>query len=199
MQLKRKLPWILTGKALIATGSIAMVALALVTYTATVTLNFSAFFVQGMGNTASWTLSTSSGTRYLPGNQANAGTNTPGAPAQTNTTSFAFYTITGKGYVKINLAANVPTADFNSYRIFVLTFNTTTWNNATLYASSTYSTTGHIVGGIDGTGVNASALTAYLLIGQAAQVFYAIQVNYILAPTPGASTTTTFNYTPSLN
>jgi hypothetical protein len=193
VQLKRKLPWILTGKALLATGSIAMVALALVTYTATVNISFTTFFTLGQ-NSLTWTaLSTSSGTRYLPGD-----TVVPGTPTIGTTSSFAFETITGKGYVKISLSANVPTADFSQFRVFVLTFNSTTWNNATLYASPTYSTTGHVIG-VEGTGTNASALVAYLLIGQTPQVFYALQINYILTGNPSGTPSVTFDYVPSLN
>ncbi len=197
MQLKRKLPWILTGKSLLAVGSIAMVALALVTYTATVNISFNAFFVQGITTQTSWSMTTSSGTRYLPGRTFTTGIGTPVTPTTGNLTSFAFYTQTGQGNVKINLQSNMVTTNFGSFNIFVLSWNGANWVNATIFSSTLLTT--RIVGGIDGTGVNATATIGYLNINTATQTFYAVQVNYALAAAPSGTPQALFNYTPSLN
>lgn len=191
MQLKRKLPWILTGKSLLAVGSIAMVALALVTYTATITITFSPFFTLGQA-TGAWTTNTSSGTRYLPGN-----TVIPGTPGPvTATTTFAFSTITGGGYVQIGTSTAAKTTDFSSFKIFVLVFNSTVWNNATMYTSSTFGTV--LSGGVDGTSTANSGFIH--IVSAQPQTYFAIQVNYILVGTPAdPSANVVFAYTPSLS
>ncbi len=191
MHLKRKLPWILTGKSLLAVGSIAMVALALVTYSATITITFSPFFTLGL-NTSAWTTNTASGSRYLPGNTA-----VPGTPGPiTATTTFAFSTITGGGYVQIGTSTAAKTTDFSSFKIFVLVFNSTTWNNATIYTTSAFSTV--LSGGVDGTNTATSGFIH--IVSAQPQTYFAIQVNYVLVGTPAdTSANVVFAYTPSLN
>lgn len=191
MQLKRKLPWILTGKAALAVGSIAMVALALVTYTATITITFSPFFTLGQA-TGAWSTNTASGTRYLPGN-----TVIPGTPGPvTATTTFAFSTITGGGYVQVGTSTAAKPTDFQSFKIFVLVFNSTVWNNATIYTSSAF--TSVLSGGVDGTNTATSGFI-HVVAGQP-QTYFAIEVIYILQGTPADTTANVvFAYTPSLN
>jgi hypothetical protein len=169
------------------------VALGLVTYTATLTLNFNPFFKEGL-DTIGWSMTTATGTRYLPQGVSNG--SLPGSPSDPPTSSFAFVTQTGSGWVKIGTSTQAKLADFLSFKIFVLTWNSSSWNNATLYVDNTFLVT--LVGGIDGTN---STSVGYVHVSTGApQVFYAIQVNYILAATPvDTSTSVVFTYTPNLN
>jgi hypothetical protein len=194
VQLKRKLPWILTGKSLLAVASISMVALALATYTVTVNISFNAFFTQG-ATSQSWTMNTATGTRYLPGDTSDSNGFLTVAPTLGNLTSFGFATITGLGYVKINLGSAESASNFQSFKIFVLTSTgTASWTNATLFTDTTFTTT--LPNGIDGL---TGTLTGYLHITATTRAFYAIQVNYVLASAPSGTPTAVFDYTPSLN
>lgn len=178
-----------------------MVALALVTYTATLTLTLSPFFVQG-SNAMGLSMSTSTGTRYFPDGTGTGTTNPNGTIIPTGTTNnqnFTFATqLTGKGYVQISMSTAAKTTDFNSFKIFVLTYNgtTTKWVNATMFTAATGGSV--ITGGFDGT---QTATSAFIRVnGVGSPIFYLIQVNYILAPTPvDATTTVVIGETPSLN
>lgn len=187
---EKKLAWLLTGKSLLAIASMMTVALALVTYSATLTLTINPFFKVGL-NSINWSVTTSTGARYLPN-----GASIPGTPSDPPTSSFAFRTQTGSGWVQVGTSTQAKPADFLSFRIFVLTWNSSSWNNATLYVDNTFLVP--LVGGIDGTSASS---VGYLHVSTGAPlVFYAIQVNYILAPTPAdTSTTVVFSYTPNLN
>ncbi len=190
---QRRLAWLLTGKTLLAVGGIITVTLGLVTYSATLTLTISPFFKEGL-STIGWSMTTASGARYLPQGATNG--TLPGTPSDPPTSSFAFRTQTGSGWVKVGTSTQAKLTDFQSFKIFVLTWNSSTWNNATLYTDNTFSVT--LVGGINGT---LASSVGYLHISSGApQVFYAIQVNYILVGTPAdATATVTFTYTPNLN
>ena len=139
-------------------------------------------------------MTTSSGTRYLPQGATNG--TLPGTPTDPPTTSFAFRTQTGSGWVKLGTSTQAKLTDFQSFKIFVLTWNSSSWNNATLYVDTTFLVT--LTGGIDGT---ISTSVGYLHVSTGApQVFYAIQVNYVLAATPAdTSSSVVFTYTPNLN
>lgn len=187
---QRRLAWLLTAKTLLAIVGIVTVALGLVTYSATLTLTISPFFKEGL-NPISWRMTTSSGSRYLPGNNT-----IPGTPTDPPTNSYAFETQTGAGWVKVGTSTQAKVTDFLSFKIFVLTWNSSSWNNATQYTDTTFLVP--LVGGINGTSASS---VGYLHISTGTpQVFYAIQVNYVLAPSPADnSTTVTFSYTPNLN
>ena len=168
-------------------------ALGLVTYSATLTLTISPFFKEGQ-NTIGWSATTSTGVRYLPQGASNG--SLPGAPTDPPTSSFAFETQTGSGWVEVGTSTQAKLTDFLSFKIFVLTWNSTSWNNATLYVNNTFSV--QLVGGIDGT--NASSVGFLHISTGASQTFYAIQVNYVLAATPADnSAAVVFAYTPNLN
>ena len=188
---RHRLAWLLTGKTLLALTGIVTVTLGLVTYSATLNLTISPFFKEGL-NTVSWRMTTSSGSRYLPGNNT-----LPSTPTDPPTTSFAFETQTGGGWVKVRASTPAPLAtDFLSFRIFVLTWNSSQWLNATLYTSATFAA--QVSGGIDGT--NSSSVGYLHVLAGGAQVFFAVQVSYSLAPAPVDSTTSVvFEYTPNLN
>ena len=118
-------------------------------------------------------MTTSTGARYLPQGAANG--SLPGAPSDPPTSSFAFETQTGSGWVKVGTSTQAKLTDFLSFKIYVLTWTGVLWINATLYKDTTFVVP--VVGGIDGT--NASSV-GYLHIITRVQTFYAIQVNYIL-------------------
>lgn len=190
---QRRLAWLLTGKTLLALAGIATVALGLVTYSASLTLTINPFFKEGL-NTIGWSMTTSTGARYLPQGASNG--SLPGAPSDSLTSSFAFRTQNGTGWVRVGTSTQAKLTDFQSFKIFVLTWNSSSWSNATLYTNNTF--LAQLVGGIDGT---SSVSVGYLHVSTGApQVFYAIQVNYILAASPAdTSTSVVFSYTPNLN
>ncbi len=187
---QHRLAWFLTGKTLLAVVGIVTVTLGLVTYSASVTLTISPFFKEGL-NTINWRMTTSSGSRFLPGNNT-----LPSTPTDPPTTSFAFETQTGGGWVKVRASTSAPLdTDFLSFKIFVLTWNSSFWTNATLFTSSAFTVT--VSGGIDGTN---SSSVGYMHILSGGQIFVALQVIYSLAATPVDSTTSVvFEYTPNLS
>ncbi len=77
----------------------------------------------------------------------------------------------------------------------MLSWNSSSWNNATLFIDTTF--TAKVAGGIDGTN---SSSVGYLHVLTGAQVFFTVQVIYILAAAPVDFTTSViFEYTPNLN
>ncbi len=179
-----------------------MVALALVTYTATVTIQFNAFFVQGATSMTWGALTTSSGTRYFPNGANTTGILTPNStivPSGTTVANnFTFATqSTGKGYIQIAMGTAAPAADFQSFRVRVLTYNgtTTKWVNATMFTTSSFTT--QLTNGLDGM---QTATSAFIHVSGGSTLFYLIRVDYVLVGTPaGTNINVVFNETPSLS
>lgn len=185
---KRRLAWLAVGRSLLALGCIATVTLALVTYTPTLTLSINPFFKVGLSS-INWSMTTSSGTRYLPN-----GTDLVSNPSDPPTTSFAFRTQTGGGWVKLGIAQAVSLTQFLSVKVFILSWNSTLWVNDTMFTDSTFLVP--VMGGLDGT---STLSAAFIHVSAGGTLFYSIQINYALAGSPTGTPTEQFSYTPNLN
>jgi hypothetical protein len=193
----RKLRELLGVKGLLCLASLIVVALALVSYTATVTIAPTAQFTIG-ATTATWTIYVNDvdEIRYLPGTGTPSGSQQPGAPSDPDPNTFAFKVVTDSARVcavNITLSSAVSSSKFSKFQITVMFWNSTSsaWQDETLYANATGSTTkAYIDGLISGDHAyvhHAASLTRYYLI----KVTY----SYDLVDETD-SVTVTFEYTP---
>ena len=193
----RKLRVILGIKGLLCLASLMVVAMALVSYTATVTIAPTTQFTIG-ATTATWTIYVNDldQLRYLPGTGTPAGSQQPGAPSDANLNTFAFKVVTDSGRVcavNITLTSAVDSSKFSKFEIRVMFWNSTAsaWQDETLYTGATGSTTKSYINGLTsgdhGYVHHAASLTRYYLI----KVTYSYDL--VDATT---SVTVTFQYTP---
>jgi hypothetical protein len=193
----RKLRVVLGVKGLLCLASLIVVALALVSYTATVTIAPTTQFTIG-ATTATWTIYVNDldQLRYLPGTGTPAGSQQPGAPTDSNPNTFAFKVVTDSGRVcavNITLTSAVDSSKFSKFEIRVMRWNSTAsaWQGETLYAGPTGSTTKSFINGLMagdcGYVHHPASLTRYYLI----KVTYSYDL--VDATT---SITVTFQYTP---
>lgn len=195
--LLQRLRLILGVKGLLCLLSLIVVVLALVSYTATVTIAPTTQFTIG-ATTASWTVYVNDvdQIRYLPGGGTPAGSQQPGAPSDGDPNTFAFKVVTDAGRVcavNITLDSAVDSSKFSKFQITVMFWNSTAsaWQDETLYTDATGSTTKSYINGLTAgdTGYvhHAASLTRYYLI----KVTY----SYDLVDAT-ASVSVTFRYTP---
>lgn len=193
----RKLRVVLGVKGLLCLASLIVVALALVSYTATVTIIPATQFTIG-ATTATWTIYVNDldQLRYLPGTGTPAGSQQPGPPSDSNPNTFAFKVVTDSDRVcavNITLTSAVDGSKFSKFEIRVMWWNSTAsaWQDETLYADPTGSTTKSFINGLTpgdhGYVHHAASLTRYYLI----KVTYSYDL--VDATT---SITVTFQYTP---
>jgi len=195
----RKLGAVLGLKGILCLASLTVVVLALVSYTASVTIAPTQQFTIG-ATTASWTvyINDVDEVRHLPGTGTPAGSQQPGAPSDANPDTFAFKVVTDAGRVcavKIELTAAVDNTKFSKFQITVKRWNATAsaWEDETLYTAATGSTTKSYIDGLTASPTDsgyvhhAASLTRYYLI----KVTY----SYDLVDTI-TSITVTFQYTP---
>jgi len=194
--LLQKLTFLLGIKGLLCLASLTAVVLALVSYTATVTIAPTLQFSIG-ATTASWTVYVNdvNQLRYLPGSGTPSGSQQPVLNA-TNINTFAFKVVTDAAKVcavNITLTSAVNSTKFSKFQITVMFWNSTTsaWQGATLYAAATGSTAKSYINGLtagdSGYVHQAASLTRYYLI----EVTY----SYDLVDAT-ASVNVTFRYTP---
>jgi hypothetical protein len=183
----RKIRALLGIKGLLAIASLTSIALALVVYTASVTITPTAQFTLGTSSN-SWTvyINEVDQIRYLPG-----GDTLPATGATTN--AFSLDTTNRACAVQIELTSAMDSSRFSNFDITVMYYDADLpgWTSAQLYDSATGSGT---LTSIDGLTTNAG------FIRQAAgesTTYYLVQVTYSynLVDTTSA-VTATFQYTP---
>jgi hypothetical protein len=180
----RKIRALLGVKGLLAIASLTSIALALVVYTASVTMTPASQFEIGV-DTASWTVyvNEQDQVRYLPGDTIR--------PADGSST-YAFRVTTDAAKtcaVQIQLVTAMDPALFTNFDITVSYWSSSGWTAATLYDSPG----GTIITEIDGLSTNAG------YIQQAASTVrsYMIEVTYSYDQVADTDPiTATFQYTP---
>jgi hypothetical protein len=182
----RKAGALLGIKGLLAIASLTTIAMALVVYTASVTMAPTTQFTLG-ATTANWNVYVNefNEVRYLPGG------NSP--PVDTSSNAFRVVTDANKACaVQIELTAAMSSALFSNFDITVLYWlGGSGWVSAQLYDSPTGGST---ISSIDG--LTAGAV-GYIQQAASSDVYYLVQVTYsydlVDTTTP---VTATFQYTP---
>jgi hypothetical protein len=181
----RKIGALLGIKGLLAVASLTTVAVALVVYTASVTITPTTQFTLG-ASSDSWNVYVNdvNQVRYLPGGS------TP--PVDTSTYAFSLDTTNRGCAVQIELTAAMSSSLFSNFDITVMYWQTGSgWTSAQLYDSATG---GSAISSIDGTTTNAGFIRQASGTGT---TYYLVQVTYSydLVDTTSA-VTATFQYTP---
>ena len=193
----KKLKAVLGVKGSLCLLSLAMVILALVAYTAQVTITPTKPFTIG-ATTDSWTVYVNDvdETRYLPSNGSTpAGSFPPnGPPAIGDTSSYAFYVSTDADKacsVNITMSTPADNTKFSSFQVTVKQYvGGTGWVDASIYDAATGGSTKSY---IDGT-ANDFGYVQHLV---STNTFYAICVTYSYDLVDTASAVSvTFQYTP---
>ena len=152
--MSKKLGAMLGLKGVLCLASLTIVTLALVSYTATVTITPVNPLTQG-ATTDDWTIYINDvdEVRYLPGAGTPAGSTVPSSSPNGGSDTYAFKVDTDAGRsmaVNITLASPVNTTKFSKFEITVLFWNATdsSWDNATLYDAPTGGSTKSYIDGL---------------------------------------------------
>jgi hypothetical protein len=153
-ELIKKLRAILGLKGILCFASLTIVTLALVSYTATVTITPVKPFAQGAAGD-NWTIYVNDvdEVRYLPGEGTPAGSTVPSTSPNGGSDTYAFKVDTDSGRsmaVNITLASPVNTSKFSKFEITALFWNSTdsSWDDATLYDAPTGGSTKSYIDGL---------------------------------------------------
>ncbi|MEM3766332.1 MAG: hypothetical protein QXU46_04820 [Candidatus Bathyarchaeia archaeon] len=185
----RKLYSLLGVKGSLCIASWVMIALALISYTATVSITPTQQFTIG-ATSDSWTIYINDldKTRYLPG-----GFNEPTLNAS-NPNTYAFKVGTDPNMfcaVKIEPASPVNSSKFSKFQITVKYWNGSAWADETLYANPTGSTTKPYIDGLT------AGDAGYIHQDKSTTKWYLIEVLYSYDLTDETTQlTVTFKYTP---
>jgi hypothetical protein len=179
----RKISAVLGIKGLLAIASLTTVAIALVVYTASVTITPATQFTLGVSSD-SWAvyINDVDQVRYLPG-----GSILP------DSSSYAFsLDTTNRGCaVQIELTSAMDSARFSRFDITVMYWDGSGWTSAQLYDSATGGST---ITSIDGTTTNAGFIRQ---ASGTSTTYYLVQVTYSYDQVALlGSVTATFQYTP---
>ena len=194
MNLIKKLWAILGLKGFLCFVSLTMIALALVTYTASVTITPTKQFTVG-ATSASWTvyMNDVNETRYLPGSGSPAGSSEPTFNAS-DTGTYAFKAVTDADKVcavKIELTSVINSSKFSRFQITVKYWNGSAWDPETLYDAATGSSTKSYINGLT------SGDSGYIHQGTSETTYYLLKVVYSYDLTDETTQiTATFQYTP---
>lgn len=194
MNLIKKLWTILGLKGFLCFVSLTMIALALVTYTASVTITPTQQFTVG-ATSASWTVYTNdvNETRYLLGSGSPAGSSEPTFNASDSET-YAFKAVTDADKVcavKIELTSAVNSSKFSKFQITVKYWNGSVWGAETLYDAATGSSPKSYIDGLT------FGDSGYIHQGPSETTYYLLKVVYSYDLTDETTqTTATFQYTP---
>jgi len=194
MNLVKKLGAILGLKGFLSLASLAMIALALVTYTATVTVTPMQQFTVG-ATSASWIvyINDVNETRCLPGSGSPAGSEEPTFNAS-DTGTYAFKVVTDADKVcavKIELTSAVNSSKFSKFEITAKYWNGSAWDTETLYDAATGSNPKSFIDGLT------SGDAGYIHQGTSETTYYLLKVVYSYALIDEATQiTVTFQYTP---
>ena len=181
----RKIRALLGVKGLLAIASLTTIAMALVFYTASITMTPASQFEIGVDD-VSWTayINEQNEVRYLPGDTIR--------PADGSST-YAFRVTTDAAKtcaVQIQLETAMDPALFTNFDITVSYWSSSGWTAATLYTTATGSTT---MSAIDGLTTNAG----YIQQAASSVTSYMIEVTYSYDLVDDTNPiTATFNYTP---
>jgi hypothetical protein len=153
-RLFKKLAAIVGLKGILCIASLTIVVLALVSYTATVTITPVKPFTQG-ATTDDWTIYVNDvdEVRYLPGEGTPAGSTVPASSPNGGSDTYAFKVDTDAGSsmaVNITLSSPMNNSEFSKFEITALFWNTTdsSWNDATLYDAPTGGSTKSYIDGL---------------------------------------------------
>ncbi len=194
MNLIKKLEAILGLKGFLCFVSLTMIALALVTYTASVTITPTQQFTVG-ATSASWTvyMNDVNETRYLPGSGSPAGSSEPTFNAS-DTETYAFKAVTDADKVcavRIELTSAVNSSKFSKFQITVKHWNGSAWDAETLYDAATGSITKSYIDGLT------SGDFGYIHQDTLETTYYLLKVVYSYDLTDETTQiTATFQYTP---
>jgi len=194
MNLFKKLGVILGLKGFLCFVSLTMIALALVTYTASVTITPTQQFTVG-ATSASWTVYTNdvNETRYLPGSGSPFGSSEPTFNVS-DTETYAFKAGTDADKVcavRIELTSAVNSSKFSKFQITVKSWNGSAWDAETLYDAATGSSTKSYIDGL------ASGDFGYIHQGTLETMYYLLKVVYSYDLTDETTQiTANFQYTP---
>lgn len=189
MKIRRKLLAILGVKGILSVASLTTIALALVVYTAALTVNPAQQFTIG-ATSDSWTVYVNdvNQARYFPG-----GFSQPTFDAG-NTSTYAFKVVTDANKVcavKIELTSAINSSKFSSFTITAQWWIGTAWADATLYDAATGTTPKASINGLTG------GDTAYIHQATSATTYYLIKVTYSYDLVDATTqVTATFRYTP---
>jgi len=152
--LLKKIGAMLGLKGILCLAALTVVTLALVSYTATVTITPVNPFAQGATADA-WTIYVNDldQVRYLPGEGTPAGSTVPSTSPNGGSNTYAFRVNTDAGRsmaVNITLVSPVDNAKFSKFEITVLFWNATdsSWDDATLYDAPTGGSTKSYIDGL---------------------------------------------------
>jgi hypothetical protein len=189
MKLKRKIVAVLGAKGILSLASLTMIALALVTYTASVVIDPTQQFTIG-ATSDSWTVYVNDvdKVRYLPG-----GASEPTFDSG-DTNTYAFKVVTDADQVcavKIELTAAVNSSKFSNFNITAKYWTGAAWADETLYDAATGSTTKSYIDGLSG------GDAAYVHQAVSTTRYYLIKVLYSYDQTDETDqVSVTFQYTP---
>lgn len=185
----RKIGPILGLKGFLAICSLISIALALVTYSASVTINPTQQFTIG-ASSESWTIYVNEvdQSRYLPGALSTPVFN----PADLNTYAFAVITDASQSCaVKIELTSAMDNSKFSKFDITIEYWDGASWIPATIYDSPTGPT---IISEIDGL---ISGSVGYVQQGVSLSLYYIVKVTYSYDLVDDSTQITAdFQYTP---
>ena len=185
---KKRLSAILGLKGMLAIASLTSIAVALVIYSAAVTVTPTQQFTIG-ASSDSWTIYVNEvdQLRYLPGAASEP------AFSDVDTDTYAFKVVTDADKVcavEIVLDSAMDTGKFSNFDITVDAWDGDSWETATLYNAATGSTT---VTDIDGLTTTAG----YIHQAAGATDYYLVTVTYSYDMVDtNTDVTATFNYTP---
>ena len=185
---KKRISALLGLKGILALSSLATIALALVAYSAAVTITPTQQFTIGK-TSDSWTIYVNevNQVRYLPG----ADSQPTFSDVDTNTYAFKVVTDADKVCaVQIELTSAMDNAKFSNFDITVDYYDGDSWETATLYNAATGSTT---VTDIDGLTTTAGYI--HQAIGATTYYLVTTTYSYDLVDTT-SDVTATFQYTP---
>lgn len=194
MKFTRKLGAILGVKGFLCLAALTAIVLALVTYTAPVTITPTAQFTIG-ATTASWTVYVNdiNETRNLPGSGSPTGSQTP-VFNSSDPTTYAFKVITDAAQVcavKIELTAAVDSSKFSKFEVAAKYWNGLTWTDEPLYDTASGSTTKSYINGLT------PGDAGYIHQGTTTTRYYAIIATYSYDLVDETNlVTATFQYTP---
>jgi hypothetical protein len=189
MKFRRRMSAMLGVEGLICLASLTMIAFALVTYAATVTVNPTQQFIIG-ATTASWTVYVNdvNQVRYLPSSSTEPALNTsdPG--------TYAFKVVTDANKVcaiNITLTSAVNSSKFSNFNITVRSSTGGAWSDETLYAGATGTAAKSYINGLTG------GDAGYIHQAVSTIKYYEVKVSYSYDKVDEtAQVTVTFQYTP---
>ncbi len=185
----RKLRLLVGVKGILSVASLVTIALALVVYTASVTINpVQQLTVGATADTWGVYINEVDQTRYLPGNLLEPTFN----PVNTGTYAFKVVTDATKVCaVKIELTSAISNTAFSKFDITVSYWTGSAWATATLYNAETGSTTIPAINGLN------SGAAGYIHHPVSTTTYYLVKVTYSYDLVDATTqVTATFHYTP---